>query len=59
MGFFVVGKPYWLVHTIWMQNKDYMFPFFSMLHSFLRISLAKVPMYMFFGNIFQIAYGKL
>jgi len=30
------------------------FLFSSMLHLFLKISLSKVPMYMFFGNIFQI-----
>jgi hypothetical protein len=60
IGFFAIGKPYWLVEIIWMPNKDYMFPFFFlMLHLFLRISLPRVPMYMFFENIINWRFSKI
>ncbi len=54
IGFFAVGIPYWLVHIIWMPNKDYMFFFSLVLHLCLRTSLSKFLIYMFLGNIFQI-----
>jgi hypothetical protein len=55
IGFLAVGIPYWLVHIIWMPNKkEVFFCLFSMLHLCLRIFLSRVPMYKFFGNIFQI-----
>ncbi len=50
-----IGIPYGLLHIIWMPNRKlYVFYFCFVLHLCLRISLSRVPMYMFFGNIFQI-----
>jgi hypothetical protein len=57
--FFAIGKPYWLVDIIWMPNKDYMFPYFFNVAFFLRISLPRVPMYMFFENIINWRFSKI
>ncbi len=59
IGFFTVGIPYWLIHIIWMPNLKIICFFFSVLYLCFKISLFEVPMYMFFGNIFQIIEFKI